>query len=65
MERLRVAKCCGRIVGLESKRKIDRVSRVEMPVGYSPWHCSVGRRKTGGHVVGMCCDKEADVRGRE
>jgi hypothetical protein len=35
-------------------RTRNRVSRVETMVGYSLWHCVVGRRKTG-HVVGMCC----------
>jgi hypothetical protein len=35
----------------------DRVSRVEMPVGYSPWHCIVGRRKTedGWVVMSLGC----------
>ena len=53
---------------LVCRRAEDRVSRVETMVGYSLWHCAVGRRKSG-HVVEMCCavrscDKEADARDR-
>lgn len=38
--------------------RTQRLSRAATLVGHSLWRCSVGRRKTG-HVVEMCCDKEA------
>lgn len=41
-----------------------KVSRVHTLLKHSLRHCLVGQRKSG-HVVGMCCDKEADGRGRE